>query len=102
MQCEEQWVTYIRLESGVSTEPDNGPDELSVEELSVEGLSDVGTVNLIGKLITHGKPHVSLVVHVLWVKSVRVVVLAIRHASIQVVYEQNENDKVRSTCSGPK
>ena len=77
--------TYIGLESCVYTEEYNGPDELSHEKLLVEAFSDISTVDFIRQFITLGHPHVTLIVQILRVKSVRIIVLAIGHFCVKHV-----------------
>ena len=69
--------TYIGLESSIHTKEYNWPNQLSHEELLVEVFSNVVAVDFIRELITLGHPHITLIVQILWVKSVRIVVLAI-------------------------
>ena len=82
------WVVdnVIRLKSSVTCEPDNWPNKLSVEKLLIETLSDIGTVDFVRKLVTNRKSHILLVVQVLRIESVRVVVLAVGHTSVKMVY----------------
>ena len=58
-----------------------------MEKLSIERLSDIGTVDLIRQLISQGESDILLVVHVLWVKRMRIVVLAIGLTRVQMVYK---------------
>ena len=58
-----------------------------MEKLSIERLSDIGTVDLIWQLVSQGESDILLVVHVLWVKRMRIVVLAIGLTRVQMVYK---------------
>ena len=82
-------VTYIRLKRSISSEEDDGPDQLGVEQLSVERLGDIGKIDLVWELVTNGKSDISLVIHVLRIESVRVVVLAVGHASVKMIYSRS-------------
>ena len=85
--------TYIGLEGSVHSEEDNRPDKLGVEELGVDTFSNVWAVDLIGKFVTLGQTDISLVVLLLWVKSVRIVVFAVGHTRIKHVYIKHESIK---------
>ena len=74
--------TYIGLKSCIHTKEYNWPDQLSHEELLVEVFGNVGAVDFIWELVTLGQPHIILIVQILWVESVRIVVLAIGHLCV--------------------
>ncbi len=75
----------IGLESSIASEPDYRPDQLGVEKLTIKVLSYIGAIDFIWKLVTDGQTHILLIVEVLWVESVRIVVLAVCHSSVQFV-----------------
>ena len=58
-----------------------------MEKLSIERLGDISTVDLIWQLVSQGESDILLVVHVLWVKRMRIVVLAIGLTRVQMVYK---------------
>ena len=75
----------IRFKRRVDSKEEDGPDELCVEELSVEPFGDVGSVDLVRQLIPNRQTNVTLVVLINGIEGVRIVILAIGHPCVQVI-----------------
>ena len=76
----------IRFEGGPSREEQRRPGQLGHEDLTVHVLSVVGSIRLIGHLISGVQTDILLVVQTLRIEGLRVVVLAVGHLGVQVVY----------------
>ena len=75
----------IGLEGSITTKPDNGPDKLCVEKLTVQVLRNVSAINFIWELIADGQANIFLVIKILWVEGMWVVILAVCHSGVQLV-----------------
>ncbi len=75
----------IGLEGSITTEPDNGPDKLCVEKLTVQVLGNVSAIDFIWELIADGQANIFLVIKILWVEGMWVVILAVCHSGVQLV-----------------
>ena len=76
----------IWLKRRPQTEEEGWPSQFSHNHLIVKRLCDVSGVDLSRQLVSNCKTYIFLVVKLSWIERVRVVVLAVRHFSVKVVY----------------
>lgn len=80
-------LTYIRLKGCPSSEEQRWPCQLSHEHVPVKVLSNISSVDLIGKGVSYsGKSDIVLIIQLSGVEGVGIEVLAVGIISVKLIY----------------